>query len=212
MTHPFDGWTQRELAVLQKLASPARIQSFLDRFPYNHEPVTRCPRQALRAGRANCFEGALLAAAAIRRLGHPPLLIDLRAVNDDDHVLCVFRVRERWGAIGKSNFVGLRFREPIYYTIREVCVSYFEQYFNSIGQKTLRSYSVPVDLRRCDRFDWMGSDRGVEVVEERLDSARHHRLLTPAMVGRLQRVDGRSLEAGLMGSNPAGLYKPRGRN
>jgi hypothetical protein len=132
----------------------------------------------------------------------------MRAHNDDDHVVAVFKLNGNLGAVAKSNFVGLRYREPIFRNLRELMLSYFEVFYNTIGEKTLRSYSVPVDLRRFDRLDWMNRDEGMEDIARALDSARHVSLLTERMIKNLQPVDRRSLEAGLMGSNPDGLYKP----
>src|SRR6185312_3712718 len=120
-------FTAAERRVLQQLRTPERIQRFLDaEVAYNHEPggeTLRSPRRVLRDRTAHCMEGALLAAAALRCHGHPPLLLDLEAVRDDDHVLALFRSHGHWGAIGKSNFSGLRFREPVYRTLRELVMS-----------------------------------------------------------------------------------------
>jgi len=203
-----DRWTAPERAAFGRLRSVERIQAFLDRIPYSSDPFYRCPRRVLRDRRAHCFDGALFAAAALRALGHPPLLVDLRAVRDDDHVLAVFRRRGCWGAVAKSNFAGLRFREPIHRTLRELALSYFESYYNVAGEKTLRAYSRPVDLRAFDRLRWTTLDDGLERIAERLDSARHHPLLTGAMVASLAKVDARSYRAGLAGADPAGLYRP----
>jgi len=114
----------------------------------------RSPRRVLRDRTARCREGALFAAAALRVNGHPPLLLDLEAVRDDDHVLAVLRDRGHWGAVAKSNYAGLRYREPVYRTLRELVMSYFEHYYNLQGQKTLRRYSRPVDHARFDGVRW----------------------------------------------------------
>src|SRR5512141_1033501 len=134
---------RRSLETSPDLPAPEAIQRFLDETPYSSEGRYRCPRSVLRDRRAHCLDGALLAAWALRRLGDPPLIVDLRAVRDDDHVITIFRRRGRIGAIAKSNVVGLRFREPVYRSLRELVMSYFELYYNTDGEKTLRSYSVP---------------------------------------------------------------------
>jgi hypothetical protein len=199
-----------EAAPLSRLRSPASIQELLDGIPYSTEPIYRAPLRALADRRAHCLDGALLAACALERLGDPPLLVDLRAVRDDDHVIAVFRRRGRLGALAKSNVVGLRFREPIYRTLRELCMSYFELYFNTDGEKTLRAFSTPLDLRRFDRprggLDWRRSDGAVDAIVRRLDEARHFPLLTPAMVRALAPVDERSYRAGMLGADAAGLF------
>ena len=134
-------------------------------------------------------------------LGYPPLLLDLEAVQDTDHVLAVYRERGHWGAIAKSNFTGLRYREPVHRSVRELVMSYFEGYINLRGDRTLRAYSHPVNLARFDRrrAGWMTTDGDLWWIAEHLVGVRHRRLLRPAMIRRLHRVDRRSLNAGLVG-------------
>lgn len=204
---PPGAWTRAERAILRRLSTPARIQDFLDTLRYRPEDEPGCPRRVLEERCANCYDGAILAAAALRELGHPPLLLDLWAVRDDDHVLAVYRVDGLLGAVAKSNFVGLRFREPVYRTLRELVLSYFEQYFNASGEKTLRGFSPLLDLRRFDRYDWTFRDEPLRYVSDRLDAMPHQRLLSPAAERRLSPVDPRSLEAGMLGTAPEGLYK-----
>src|ERR1035438_1953757 len=150
-----DSFTPAELRVFYRLRTPHQIQRFLDEdLAYNKEPdglTCYSPRLVLRKRMAHCMEGAMFAAAALRMLGHPPLLLDLESVHDDDHVLAVYRSRGHWGAVAKSNYSGLRSREPVYRSLRELVMSYFEHYFNLRREKTLRHYSRPVNLRRFDR-------------------------------------------------------------
>ena len=150
------GLTATETRILKALKTPQRIQHFLDlEIGYNKEPdgeTIRSPRRVLRDRVAHCLEGALLAAAALRLHGHRPLLLDLGSVRDDDHVLAIFRLHNHWGALAKSNYSGLRFREPVYRTLRELVMSYFEHYFNLQREKSLRNYSRPVNLARFDRI------------------------------------------------------------
>jgi hypothetical protein len=200
---PFDAFNSRERAVLKRLNKPAKIQRFLDDLPYNKEPggvTCRSPRRVLELGTAHCMEGAMLGAAALRLLGHPPLLMDLEAVRDDDHVLAIFRERGGWGALAKSNYAGLRFREPVYRTLRELAISYFEHYFNLAGQKTLRNYSRPVNLKRFDRINWMTSREDVWVIPEYLVEISHTPILTPEQERSLSRMDKRLMEAGQVGT------------
>lgn len=194
---------------MQRLGSLAAIQSFLDETAYSEDKFYRCPDQVLAERTAHCVDGALLAAAALRRLGDPPLILDLRAERDDDHVVAVFRRHGHWGALAKSNVVGLRFREPVYASLRELVMSYFEPYYNLDGERALRSYSDPLDLSTFDALDWEHRPDAIEAVIVRaLDDLPHHDLLTPAMIADLHPIDRRSFEAGLLGSNPNGLYKP----
>jgi hypothetical protein len=208
---PPDRWTAGERDVLRKLSTPARIQDYVDRLVYRPEDAPGSPRRVIAEQRANCYDGAIFAAAALRRLDHPPLLLDLWAVRDDDHVLAVFRKEGTWGAIAKSNFVGLRFREPIHRTLRELVLSYFEQYFNVDGEKTLRAWSArPLDLARFDRFRWTFRDDALQYVSDRLDALPHLPILTKAMERGLARVDARSLQAGMVGTLAEGLYQQAG--
>jgi hypothetical protein len=200
-------WTREESVILEQLDTPWRVQQYLDRTPYNTDHQTRSPRRVMRDRRAHCIEGALFAAAALRFHGHPPLLVDLRAENDDDHVLAIYRWRGFFGAVAKSNFVGLRFREPIHRTVRELALSYFEPYFNTLGDKSLRAYSRPFDLAQFDTLGWMTTEDDLEWIGERLDCVRHYPLLDEAMVQNLTPVDQRSYEAGMRGSDPAGVFQ-----
>lgn len=201
-------WTPEEARVLDALTSPDRIQAFLDGLDYSADPIYRSPRSVLRDRRAHCFDGALFAAAALRRIGHPPLLVDLRAYRDDDHVIAIFRRNGHIGAVAKSNFVGLRFREPIFRTLRELALSYFPAYYNLDGEMSLRAYSVPLDLRRLDHLRWMTDDDRLEEVATRLDRLRHFPLLTPDQIAALVPIDPRSYEAGMLGTVMAGVYVP----
>ncbi len=141
----------------------------------------------------------MLAAAALRLNGQPPLLMDLESVHDDDHVIALYRERGLWGGIAKSNFAGLRFRAPVYRTLRELALSYFENYYNLRGERTLRNYSGAVNLARLDSQDWMTSERDVWCVPELLIAARHYPLLPDKVAQRLPRLDRRSFEAGMHG-------------
>lgn len=202
--------TGRQLEALSSLDSPFQIQAFLDALPYADEKFNRCPLRVLQDGRANCFDGALFAAAALRRLGHPPVIVDLLAApgTDDDHTIAIYRRDGYWGAVAKSNCVGLRFREPVYRHLRELVLSYFEFYFNVEGEKTLREYTLPLNLDPFDREDWMCSDEGLEPIIRRLGTLWRFPVLTPQMAAILSPVDARTYEAGFLGANPAGLYRP----
>ncbi|HUK14536.1 MAG TPA: hypothetical protein VLW17_14645 [Thermoanaerobaculaceae bacterium] len=200
-------WTRAEAKALEKLSDPWRVQQFLDAIPYSADTFYRCPRRVLGDRKAHCFDGALFAAAALRRLGFPPLVLDMRAVRDDDHVIAVFRRDGHFGAVAKSNFVGLRYREPIHRTLRELVLSYFEDFYNDLAEKTLRSYSPTLDLQRFDHLDWERNDDAAETIAAALDRIRHFPLLTRAQERCLSKLDGRSYEAGMLGLDRAGLYK-----
>ena len=201
--------TVPERKLCAKLTTPARIQGFLDAIPYSTEPVYRCPLKVLRDRVAHCFDGALFAAAALRLIGYPPLILDMIPDGrDDDHLLALFRQDGHWGAIAKSNFAGLRFREPVFRNLRELVMSYFEQYYNVEREKTLRGYTVPLNLEEYDAFDWMTSDASMERIADRTDAIRRYSLLSPEMIAGLSLVDERLYGAGLQGADEAGLFKP----
>lgn len=203
-----DSLTKEERREFSALRSPQKIQAFLDAVPYSSESIYRCPLQVIRDRLAHCFDGALFA-AALRQIGFSPLILDMIPDSrDDDHILALFKVDGHWGAIAKSNFSGLRFREPIYRNLRELVLSYFEQYYNIQGEKTLRGYTSPLNLKTFDRYDWMGSDKSMEQIAQRLDEIRRFNLLTPKMIAGLSVVDERLFKTGLFGANKAGLYQP----
>jgi hypothetical protein len=193
------GLSPQDLRTLRALNTPVRIQKFIDALTYDYADSARSPMRILRERRGHCMEGALLAAAALRVNGHPPLLMDLEAVHDDDHVIALYRERGLWGGIAKSNFAGLRFRAPVYRTLRELALSYFEHYYNLRGERTLRNYSRPVNLAPLDRCHWMTAEEDVWCVPERLMAAKHYPLFADKVARALPRLDRRSFEAGLHG-------------
>jgi len=192
-----------ELRTLAGLQTPYQLQLYLDSLPYVAEERNRSPLAVLRDGQCHCYDGALLAAAVLRRIGHAPLLIDLwpEPGMDDDHVLALYHVEGHWGALAKSNYAGLRFREPVYRTLRELVMTYFENFYSLEGIKTLRSYTRPLYLSRLDHLNWETDEHGVAVIEERLHQLRRYELLTPNMVQRLSPMDARAYEAGMHGTN-----------
>jgi len=201
------GWTQPELRALARLGTPRKIQDFLDSIPYSTEDRYRSPRSVLRERVAHCYDGALFAAAALRQGGHRPLLVNMYAERDDEHLLAVFKRDGHWGAVAKSNFVGLRYRDPVYRTLRELVMSYFQDYFNVQGEKTLRAYTRPLNLARFDRLSWTTSDTQLDTVAAALDKLERIAVLTRTTRTALAHVDERSYRAGMMGTDAAGLYK-----
>ncbi len=201
--HPRDfGFTAAERALFRRLSSPEKIQRFVDELGYDtgaEGERCRSPRNVLRDSVAQCMDGALFGAAAFRMNGSPPLLLDLEADRDMDHVIALFRQRGLWGAVAKSNYSGLRFREPVYRTLRELVMSYFEDYYNPAGEKTLRRYSRPIHLGRFDRIHWMTSAEDVWAIPKYLFTVAHTPLLPDRIRRNLCRVDDRVYVAGLVG-------------
>jgi hypothetical protein len=187
-----------------KLGSPQRIQQYLEQeIGYNLEPrgaTCYSPALVLRHGVAHCMEGAMFAAAALRRIGFPALLVDLEAVRDSDHVLAVYKRNGCWGSLAKSNYSGLRGREPVYRTIRELAMSYFDHYCNDYGEKTLRTYSTrPVNLARFDDIQWMTTEEEVWEIPSYLVEIPHTRLLSPTQERQLMRMSPIVFDANYVG-------------
>jgi hypothetical protein len=197
---PFE-LTRAEARLLSSLRPESRIQEYLDtRLLYDTRGGrVRSPRRVMRDGECQCMDGALFAAAALRVQGRPPLILDLEAEQDADHVLAVFKGRYGWGAIGRSNYSGLRYREPVYRTIRELVMTYFESYFNLRREKSLRAYSRPVNLARFDTLGWMTSEEDLWEIPMHLVGIPHTPLAPRPAVRGYSRVDRRLFDAGLVG-------------
>ncbi len=192
--------SKNEHALFQKLNSPAKIQDFLETIPINLEKARETcysPRQVLRFRKAHCMEGAILAAAILHYHGHKPLIVDLRAhKRDRDHAITVFKVGGKWGAISKTNHAVLRYREPIYHSIRELVMSYFHEYFLDDGKKTLRSYTMPVNLSRFDSRNWITASDELWDIDEYLNKTKHLPILDKPQITRLRRADLVEIQAG----------------
>lgn len=201
-------WNKEEINFMKSLDHVKKIQDFLDAIDYNPKYECRSPRFVIKTRSAHCFEGALFSAAALSFQGFKPLIVDMKAWNDDDHVIAVFRVDNYWGAVAKSNFTTLRFREPVYRTLRELVMSYFDFYFNIYGDKSLRSFSRPLDLGIYSSRNWMTTDEDLEFIGDKLESMKHFPLVTEKMIANLSRASEISLKAGMLGSNEEGLFKP----
>jgi hypothetical protein len=194
-----DGFTPIELRKLRSLKTPYGIQRYLDDMPYHLKDTAWSPRVVLRENTSHCLEGAIFAAAALRANGFPPLVLDFEAVHDTDHVLAAYRVDGHWGVIAKSNYTGCRYREPVYRSLRELAMSYFNIYFNLRRERTLRTFSRPVDLARFDRQQWMTTDKPLWFIVDYLFTIHHYPLLRPKAVKNLNRVDERLFQSEVLG-------------
>ena len=197
------GLQKDERAILKRLRTPAKIQDFLDSLPMNHEErgeTHRSVREALRVGKAHCIEGALIAAAALMLHGERPLLMDLMAdksrYDDDDHVVALYKRNGYWGDISKTNHATIRFRDPVYKTLRELALSYFHEWFMNVnGVKTLKSYSRPLNLRRFGD-DWLTSSKDLWYLDKALNTLPHYPLLPSKNKKFIRRADAMELKAG----------------
>ncbi len=185
--------TKQELKILRKLSTEGKIQDFLNKIKINFEPegdTCISPRRVLREKRAHCIEGALLAVLCFKLAGKKAWLVDLKATHDDlEHVLCVFKKNGKYGAISKTNHVVLRYREPIYNSIRELVMSMFHEYFDNKGRKNLRSYSVPIDIFKKFGTGWITSEDNLWEIHDYLDKLKHFNILTKEQARGLRRAD-----------------------
>jgi hypothetical protein len=193
-------WNKSEQALFTRLKTPAAIQSFLNTIPLNFEKrreTCMSPRAVLERKLAHCMEGALLAAAILEFHGYKPYVLDLRAKRpDDDHVVAVFKVGKYFGAISKTNHAVLRYREPIYASIRELALSYFHEYFTDDGKKTLREYSLPVDLNRFNKRNWRISKEDLFEIPHTLDKVKHYSIVPKSYLRKLRQADPIEIKAG----------------
>lgn len=201
--------TAGEKELVESLDTPFKISGFLDSVQYPGGERNRSMVNVLRDRQAHCLDGGLFAALLLNRLGYPAVMIDLLPEPglDDDHILALFRRNGRWGCVAKSNFTGLRYRDPVYVSLRELVMSYFEVFFNDAGKKTLRGYTRPIHISRFSGWGWLTKDEGVDRIEKYLKTLPYRELLTPEMAAGLSPLDERSLRAGMQGVNPDGLYK-----
>jgi len=197
--------------MFQNWTSPLAVQEYLDSITYIAEDLDRSPLRVMMDGQAHCLDGGLFAALALWRIGFRPLVLDLVPApgRDDDHVLALFRVDGLWGAVAKSNFVNLRYREPVYRNLRELAMSYFEHYYNLQRQKTLRAYTRPLNLASFKDTDWMWSEEGVKVVSRRLYSLKPVPLISDESATRLSLADERSYQGGTYGTDFDWVYGGR---
>ncbi len=186
-------FTSTEIKYLKTLTTPAKVQDFLNAIPFNFEidgkDTIKSPLRILRTWNAHCFEGALLGAYVLSLHGNKPMLLHLKSMkNDFDHVVALFKVNGYWGALSKTNHAVLRYREPVYKTVRELAMSYFHEYFLDNGVKTLRQYSNPLLL---DEFEdgWWCEEEDLWGIDEELDKTKHHDIVPQAYVKKLRKAD-----------------------
>lgn len=185
-----------ERRILSRLNSPRKIQDFLDDLDANLEETDYSPRNVMANRKADCLEGALFAATALRFHGSKPLILSTSSVRDDDHVVALFKKDGHWGAISKSKYTGLSYREPIHRSLRELAVSYFEGYFNHKGEKTLRGYCRPVNLEKFDDRKWMTTLEPITFIETYLQNLHYRDILRHGTHKSFRRVTSTMINAG----------------
>ena len=202
-------WTIKERRVFAGLRTPAAIQQFLDEIAYDERAGAVSPRAVMRAGKANCFSGVLFACAALRELGHPPRMMYIDAAYDDGHCLALYERDGLWGAVAKSNFTTLRSREPVYPYLA-LGLSYFDGFFNLYGKRTMRNFTVPVELEPFERRGWRFADDDDDLpyIDEAIDTAPKAWVLPRRKIKEINPVSETLRTAGLLGANPEGLWRP----
>ncbi len=201
------GWTAKERRILGALRTPAHIQRFLDELPYEEKGGAASPRVVMRRNRAQCYSGALFACAALRELGYAPRLLWFDAVTDDGHALALYERGGQWGSVAKSNYTTLRSREPVYPYIA-LGLSYFDGYFNPYGKRTMRGFTVPVELEPFEARGWRFAEDRLLYIDRAIDTAPRAWVLPRDSVKHISPVTDHLREAGLLGSNPQGLWRP----
>jgi hypothetical protein len=194
-------YTKNETKLFRKLSSPQKIQDHLNslKFNFREDGVFSSPRVVIKSGTVDCLEGALFASAVLEFHGEKPLVLDLRSSKkpfDYDHVVAVFKKDNYFGAISKTNHAVLRYREPVYKTIRELVMSYFHEYFLNDGKKTLREYSDVFDLNKLNHLEWRTTEKNLWEVHEVLDKIKHYPVLAPKQIKNLRKADKIEVEAG----------------
>jgi hypothetical protein len=195
------GYTKDEITFFRKLNSPQKIQDCLNslKFNFREDGVFSSPRVIIKSKTADCLEGALFASAVLEFHGEKPLVLDLRSSKkpfDYDHIVAVFKKDGYFGAISKTNHAVLRYREPVYKTVRELVMSYFHEYFLNDGKKTLREYSDVFDLNKLNHLDWRTTEKNLWEIHEVLDKIKHYSILTPKQVKNLRKADKIEIRAG----------------
>lgn len=193
------GLTKKEFTILKKLSTPIKIQDFLDKMPRNwekHGDTYMSPRRVLQEKKAHCFEGALLAATALWIHGEEPLILDLKAHGDDDHVVALYKRNGYWGAISKTNYATVRFRDPVYQTIRELVMSYFHEYFvDRTGKKVLYSFSRPFNLKKFGT-EWVVEEGNLQYIVDELDTSQHFKIVPQKNIQFIRKADSMERKAG----------------
>ena len=200
-------WNATETRLLKSLKTPADIQRFLDGLLYNPEGGAASPRAVMRDRTAQCYSGALFAAAALRELGHPPQIMWIDAVEDDGHCIALYQLDGLWGAVAKSNFTTIRSREPVYDYLA-LGLSYFDAYYNPTGKRTMRAFTVPIDLEQFEKRGWRFDAGEMLYVDDAIDSATRAWKLPRRLAKTVAPVSEALRQSGLIGANVEGLWKP----
>jgi hypothetical protein len=188
--------------------SPWKIQEYISKLPYNPGESCLSAKGVLEQGRAHCMEGALLAVAWLERLGHEPLMLQMRSHRDDDHVVALFRENGHWGAIGKSNTTLLAWRSPVYRSVEALLLSYFPFYFNTKGQMSLVAWAGPIRLKKyLKRWNWRDGKGDVGDLSLAFYDEPAWEVMSEKRIERHPPAGKRLTAACFLGANREGLYR-----
>lgn len=190
--------------IFTNLNTPFAIQEYLDSLTYKGEERDRSPLNVMLDGQAHCLDGGFLAALALWQIGFTPLLIDIVSDPgvDEDHVLALYQIEGRWGALAKTNYINLGFREPVYKNLRELVMTYFEHYVSIHQKKVLTGYTRPIDASRYTHLNWAWDEAGANILYYKHFYGRKAiRLITPSMANRLSLVTDRAYAAETLHTN-----------
>jgi hypothetical protein len=203
-----NSWTHSEIKLLKKLNSPYKIQDYIFHLKYNPDSSTASPRVVMERKSAHCFEGALLAAAALEFHGERPLILDLVAHNDDDHVITLYKYKNKWGALSKTNTTTAGMRLPVYKSVRELVMSYFDFYFNTKGDYSLHKYSTPINLNRLNHYHWRTTNKDLITMGYELNKFTHIEILSKKELAQFPRAYKKTVDGTFFKSMKSGLYQP----
>lgn len=200
-------WTPSEKKFLKSINTPEKIQRYLDSLEYNSNDAAASARFVLMSEDAHCLEGGFVAASALELQGHPPLMVSLQGYNDDHHVIVIYRGKHGLGSISKSNTTLLRGRDPVYQSVRELVMSYFDFYFNYKGEKALYAYSMPINLNRFKNWNWRTGDENMVELGMAFSDLIHYEILSQRELSKLPKASPGVKKACFLDSRMDGLYQ-----
>lgn len=189
-----------EHAVFQKLSTPNKIQDYLDALPQNFShsrgQILRSPRRIIAEGKAYCIEGAIFAAASLAYHGREALIMDMQTIKGDvDHVVALFKENNLWGAMSKTNYSVLKWRDPVYRDVRELAMSYFHEYFLDNGTKSFKAYSAPFNLGKFKPETWVIAKEPLEWLAVALDDSPHFPTAPASLLKKTRRASNTEIDA-----------------
>lgn len=173
-----EAFTDIEWRIIRRLNTPAKVQHWLTRMPYNWERgggTMRSFREVVKRNEAHCLEAAIAAAVVLEQYGYPPLLLDIESIDLLDHVIFVFQENGLWGSIARSRDIGLHGRKPVFRNPRQLVWSYFEPYIDMTGR--IKGYGR-TSLYDLGKYDWRFNSKNMHKIEDNLRAIPHQKLIS----------------------------------